>query len=250
MEASGDIRILVVEDELIIAEDIKTKLGELGYNVIGVATTFDEAVNLLEKDKPDIAMLDIMLRGEKDGIDLAEILKKEYKIPFIFLTSYADKATVERARQVMPDGYLIKPFTDKDLFAAIEIVIFKKTRAQNKNGGNHDEYANTVLKDCIFIKKDYLLIKIKFDELLWIKADSNYLELHCQNDKKHLIRSTMKDFLKKLPQNIFLQTHKSYSVNINYITAIDHQFILINNQKVPVGRLFLDSVKKKLGIAD
>jgi len=248
LKASGDIRTLVVEDELIIAEDIKTKLISLGYNIVGVAATFNEALALLENNKPDIAILDIMLRGEKDGINLAEIIQNQYKIPFIFLTSYADKTTVERARQVMPDGYLVKPFTDKDLFAAIEIAIFKKISNQNKAEKTNNEISNTVLHDCIFIKKDYLIIKIKFEDLLWIKADGNYLELYCRNNKKHLIRSTLKDFLKKLPGNIFLQTHKSYSVNISYIETIEHHHILIGNQQIPIGRLFLESVKKTLRI--
>jgi len=86
MEASGDIRILIVEDELIIAEDIRTKLTGLGYNVTGIAMTADEAEQLLESARPDIVMLDILLKGERDGIDLARIIKDHYKIPFIFLT--------------------------------------------------------------------------------------------------------------------------------------------------------------------
>ena len=248
MEASGDIRILIVEDELIIAEDIRTKLISLGYNVTGMAMTADEAEQILESDKPDLVMLDILLKGERDGIDLARLIREHYKIPFIFLTSHADRDTVERARKVMPDGYLIKPFTDKDLFAAIEVAIFRKSIESKAGIDTSRESPNEVLNDCIFIRKDYLLVKIKFGDLLWIKSDGNYLELFCSGGKKHLIRSTLKDFLNKLPGSVFLQIHKSYVVNINHIEAIEYTHMIIGNNKIPVGRLFIDTIRNTLKI--
>lgn len=248
MEASGDIKILVVEDELIIAEDIRTKLAGLGYNVIGLAMTADEAEKYLSEEIPDLVMLDIMLKGERDGIDLGRIIRDHYKIPFIFLTSYSDRETVERARSVLPDGYLLKPFTDKDLFAAIEVAIFRKTSQPAVPEENQGESLNEIFKDCIFIRKDYLLVKIKFIELLWIRSDGNYLELHCTGGKKHLIRSTLKDFLKKLPDSVFLQVHKSYAVNINHIEAIEYSQVIIANNSIPVGRLFTDDIRKTLHI--
>jgi len=245
MEASGDIRILIVEDELIIAEDIRTKLTGLGYNVTGIAMTADEAEQLLESARPDIVMLDILLKGERDGIDLARIIKDHYKIPFIFLTSYADRDTVERARSVLPDGYLLKPFTDKDLFTAIEVAIFRKSAETEKK---HEEPTNKILQDCIFIRKDYFLIKIKFDDLMWIRSDGNYLELYCREGKKHLIRSPLKDFLNKLPPDLFLQVHKSYAVNIKHIDAIEYTMISVENKSIPVGRKFIDEIRKTLGV--
>ncbi len=238
----------MVEDELIIAEDIRTKLTSLGYNVVGQAMTADEAEKYLEKDKPDLVMLDIMLKGDRDGIELGRKIREQYKIPFIFLTSYSDRETVERARTVIPDGYLLKPFTDKDLFTAIEIALFRKVAQPSVPEENQVESTNKIFKDCIFIRKDYLLVKIRFNELLWIKSEGNYLELYCSGGKKHLIRSTLKDFLNRLPDTIFLQVHKSYAVNINHIEAIEYSHIVIGNKTIPVGRLFVDSIRKTLHI--
>lgn len=245
MEASGDIRILIVEDELIIAEDIRTKLISLGYNVTGIAMTADEAERLLESDRPDLVMLDILIKGERDGIDLARLIRENYKIPFIFLTSHADRSTVERARSVLPDGYLLKPFTDKDLFAAIEVAIFRKSDEAEKK---YEELPGKILQDCIFIKKDYFLIKVKFDDLLWMRSEGNYLELCCTGDKKHLIRSPLKDFLNKLPAESFLQVHKSYAVNIKHIDAIEYTTISVENHSIPVGRKFIDAIRQALDI--
>ncbi|NMB70654.1 MAG: response regulator transcription factor [Bacteroidales bacterium] len=248
MEASGDIKILVVEDELIIAEDIRTKLTSLGYHVIGLAMTADEAEKYLVENKPDLVMLDIMLRGERDGIELARKIRETYKIPFIFLTSYSDRETVARAGTVLPDGYLLKPFTDQDLFTAVEIAISRKAAQPAAQEINQADSQEKVLHDCIFIKEDHQLVKIKFSELLWIKSEGNYLELFCAGGKKHLIRSTLKDFLNKLPASFFLQVHKSYAVNINHIEAIDYSHILIGSSTIPVGRLFIDNIRKTLRI--
>ncbi|MCU0458574.1 MAG: response regulator [Bacteroidales bacterium] len=248
MEASGDIRILVVEDELIIAEDIRTKLTSLGYHVTGMVMTADEAEQSMTTDKPDLIMLDILLKGKRDGIDLARVIRDHYRIPFIFLTSHADRDTIERASKMTPDGYLLKPFSDKDLFAAIEVAVFRKSTIKEPSDDASRESPNEVLNDCIFIRKDYLLVKIKFNDLLWIKAEGNYLELFCNSGKKHLIRSTLKDFLNKLPGSVFLQIHKSYVVNIKHIEAIEYSHIIIGNEKLPIGRLFTDNIREVLNI--
>jgi two-component system response regulator LytT len=243
---SGEIKVLIVEDELIIAEDIRSKLSELGYNVTGIATDVKEAEILLKDNNPDIVMLDIILRDGDDGIALAEIIRNQYDIPFIFLTSHADKATIERAKRVKPDGYLVKPFTDRDLYSSIEIAFFKKVDSQLAQEGSSFDYENTVLNDSIIIKKDYLLIKIKFVDLQWIMSDGNYLKLYCSDDKKYLFRSTLKDLLVKLPKSLFLQTHKSYAVNIDHIMAVEYDYIVIGKHHVPVGRLFLQTVRNAM----
>jgi len=243
------IRILIVEDELIIAEDIRMELEGLGYEVIGITTNYDEALDVFNRHHPDVMLIDILITGEKDGIDLARAIRKQEDIPLIFLTSHADKGTVERAKQVKPDAYLVKPFERADLFTAIEIAFFNYVN--KKPVERYDEIVeeknNFILKDSIFIKKDYLLIKVRFEEIRWLKAEGNYIELHCP-DKKHLVRSSMREFLTKLPPNIFVQTHKSYAVNLNHIDSIDHSTVYIGKEEIPIGRTFLDQLKRVLNI--
>lgn len=238
------VKILVVEDELIIAEDIRIMLENLGYKVIGTVPGYSEAIELMDKNLPDVVLVDILLAGQKDGITLAETIREEYNLPFIFITSHSDTATVERAKSVHPDGYLVKPFEKKDLYTSIEIAFSNFFSKKEKDVENENSF---FLKDSIFIRKDYLLIKIRFDELKWVKSDGNYLDLFCK-DEKHLVRSSMKNFVQRLPANRFLQVHKSYLVNLEHIRSIDHRNIRIDDELIPVGRAFLDDIKKILDI--
>lgn len=115
------MRILVVEDEFIIAEDIRQILKSLGHEVVGVAMNYTQALDILEKHTIDMALIDIILGGSKTGIELAQFIKERYGFPFIFLTSHADAATVKKAKAVQPSGYLLKPFNKNDLFTTLEI---------------------------------------------------------------------------------------------------------------------------------
>ena len=118
------VKVGVVEDELIIAYNIIDALEELGYSSVGPVTNFTEGIELIKNEQPDILLLDIILSGNKDGIDLAWHIKENYNIPFIFLTSHADKSTVDRAKLVDPPAYLVKPFNKDELYSAIEIALF------------------------------------------------------------------------------------------------------------------------------
>jgi len=238
------VKILVVEDELIIAEDIRMMLEDLGYEVIGTAPGYSEAIGLMNKDLPDVVLIDILLAGEKDGITLAETIREKHNLPFIFITSHSDTATVERAKSVHPDGYLVKPFEKKDLFTSIEIAFSNFISKEETEVEKEDSF---FLKDSIFIRKDYLLVKIRFDDLKWVKSDGNYLELYCINEK-HLVRSSMKNFAQRLPANRFLQVHKSYMVNLEHIKSIDYRNVRIDDELIPIGRAFLDDIKKILDI--
>ena len=238
------VKILVVEDELIIAEDIRMMLEDLGYEVIGTVPNYSEAIELIDKNLPDVVLIDILLSGEKDGITLAETIREKYNLPFIFITSHSDTATVERAKSVHPDGYLVKPFEKKDLYTSIEIAFSNFISKEETEVEKEDSF---FLKDSIFIRKDYLLVKIRFNDLKWIKSDGNYLDLYC-TDEKHLVRSSMKNFVQRLPANRFLQVHKSYLVNLEHIRSIDHRNVRIDDELIPIGRAFLDDIKKILDI--
>ena len=244
----SSIKIIIVEDELIIAEDMKEMLLNMQYEVIGIANGCDEAEQILSRDIPDIALIDINLRGDEDGISLAMSIRKRYDIPIIFITSFSDKATVERAKQVKPNGYIVKPFEKEDLYTTIEIALYNFSTGQKPDEQvTKEDSGSVVIRDSIFIRKDYMLVKVRFEDLFWIKSELNYLELHCRGNK-HLVRSTMKDFVEKLPVNQFLQVHKSYCINTKCITAIDHGNIWLNDVQIPMGRSYLEAVKQKLRV--
>ncbi|MCD4807456.1 MAG: response regulator [Methanococcoides sp.] len=126
-------RILVVEDEAIVAMVIKKRLMDLGYVVSGVAATGTDAINKVEGTFPDLVLMDIMLKGDMDGIEAAEEIRKRFSIPVIYLTAHSDENTLERAKLTEPYGYIIKPFTERDLSSNIEIAIHKHRREIENN---------------------------------------------------------------------------------------------------------------------
>ncbi|MBQ4415448.1 MAG: response regulator, partial [Methanomicrobium sp.] len=118
-------KILITEDEGIVALEIRETLENLGYYVVGEAQTGQEAIELARDNKPDLVLMDITLQGDMDGIEAAERIYNLYDIPIIFLTSHSDEATIKRAMRSNPFGYLIKPFNDRELYSNIEMTLHK-----------------------------------------------------------------------------------------------------------------------------
>lgn len=128
-----NVKILVVEDESIIALNIKKKLKSFGYTVPAIVTTGEEAVKMAEITFPDLILMDVRLKGEMDGIDAADEIRKRFGIPIIFLTSYSDNEVLERAKRTEPYGYIVKPFKANDLHSNIEIALYKFEMEKNSS---------------------------------------------------------------------------------------------------------------------
>ena len=248
MEEDG-IRILLVEDEFITLETLKTILVGMNYKISGEVMDASKALEVLEKRETDLAILDINIKGDKDGIWLAEQIQKKYNIPFIFLTAFGDQATVKRAINTEPSGYIVKPFSKVDIFTAIEVSL-KNFARQNKTTQPADdptiEIPGIVVKDSIFIRDDYMFVKIKIEDILFIKSDKNYLDIYLAG-KKHLVRGMLKDFINILPSN-FLQVHRSYAVNITAVESFGNSFLKINNVEIPVGKAYKDELRSRFNI--
>ena len=242
------IKILIVEDNVIIADDMQSMLEEIGYEVVDNVIVYEQAVEVLKNNHVDLVLIDIILASDKTGIDLGKHIRSQYNIPFIFVTSNSDKATVENAKTVKPDGYLVKPFEQQDLYTSIEIALSnfnyaKKTSAKEMDASDEGESltSNSVLKDSIFVKKQHLYYRIQFGDIQFIKADNVYLEVNTV-DKKFLVRSPLKDYLEKLPKNKFYRAHKSYIVNVDHIDAINSKDIMINNTLIPISKDFKEFI--------
>ena len=118
-------KILVVEDDRVVARDLAQQLTRLGHSVVGVTARGDDAVRLAIETKPELALMDIRLEGAVDGIEAAQQLRERCRVPVVYLTAYADDRTLERAALTEPFGYLLKPFDDTQLRTAIEIALYK-----------------------------------------------------------------------------------------------------------------------------
>ena len=125
MSVSLQRKIMIVEDEQIVAHDLALMVENLGYTVSAVLDSGKEAVELAKRERPDLALMDIVLPGEMDGIEAASQLRKNHHLPIIYLTAYADGDTIQRAKQTEPQGYILKPFEEREIRTAIELALYK-----------------------------------------------------------------------------------------------------------------------------
>lgn len=252
----GKIKVLVVEDEMIIADNICAILEELGYEVLEPVISYTEALEVLEVEKPDFALLDIQLAGRRDGIDLAWKIKDEYPIPFIFLTSNADPATVERAKKVGPPAYLLKPFDKNDLFTSIEIALYNYSQNQVGKPGEEspaqqleteEEEENIILNDALFIKHKQHFQKVKFEDILFLKSEHVYIRIVLNNKKEYLIRNSMAKFMERLP-NCFFKIHRSYVINLHQLETIGTINLKMGAHELPFGKGYRAELLKKVNL--
>ncbi|WP_319506193.1 response regulator [uncultured Methanolobus sp.] len=120
-----DVKILVVEDESIIALNIKKKLKSFGYTVPAIVATGEEAIKMAEITFPDLVLMDVRLKGDMNGVEAAGEIRKNFDIPVIYLTAYSDDEVLEKAKKTEPYGYIVKPFKANDLRSNIEIALYK-----------------------------------------------------------------------------------------------------------------------------
>lgn len=222
---------------------MQSMLEEIGYTIVANVVDYESAVEALDNNDVDLALLDIMLATEKTGVDIGKYIREHKNMPFIFVTSNSDKATVESAKAVKPNGYLVKPFEQQDLFTSIEIALsnFNEQAPAAASGKEQAGESNTILRNSIFVKKNQHYHRIAFDDIHYVKADNVYLEVHTK-DKSYLVRSAMKDYIEKLPSHQFYRAHKSYIVNLEHIEAINTRDIVINGETIPISKDFRDFV--------
>jgi DNA-binding LytR/AlgR family response regulator len=231
------LKVLIVEDELIVAEDLKSMLQSYGYENSGIAYNYTEAIDVLDKSGVDVALLDINLGGNKTGVDVAKYIREKFQIPIIFISSNSDPISVKATKEVKPNGYLVKPFRKEDIFTAIETALV--------NFGSNDSISKPdVDPDYLFVKQNDLFHKIKIDDILYLMSDKNYTEVHTES-KRFVVRGSIKSVAENLDPTKFLRTHRSYVVNFDKIDAINSAYIVINDVKIPMGVSYRSSLLEK-----
>jgi DNA-binding LytR/AlgR family response regulator len=229
------IKILVVEDEIIIAAKISMHLTKLGYEVTGILPRGEEALVSVEENRPDIVIMDIRLKGEMNGIDTAIRMQKNADIPVIFLTANADEATFNKAKAAKPYAFISKPYKQTDLQRAIELTISHLVADENKLPPGDSEINDQpfILSDRIFVRQREKMIKIIVADILYIEADRNYCRIFTKTNE-YLLSITLKTIEEKLNNHIFLRVHRSYLINLSHIDAVADDHVIINQKAMPV----------------
>ncbi len=229
------IKILVVEDEMLIAAKISLLLSDLGYSVAGILPRGEEAIQHIRENEVDMVLLDINLKGNLDGIETATQIHTLSKVPVIYLTANSDESTFNRAKATRPAGFISKPFKPLDLQRAIELAVCRMAEndaEQHLPLANH-EVQPLILSDRIFVKCRDKMIKIMLGDVLYIEADRNYSRIFTPQ-KEFLLSITLKTIEEKLPENIFVRIHRSYIINITQIEEVGDSYVIIGGKSIPM----------------
>ncbi|MCB0395537.1 MAG: response regulator [Flavobacteriales bacterium] len=241
--------ILIVEDEKIVAKDIENSLSKLGYKITDVVSSGEDALRSAGEVKPDLALVDIMLKGDMDGIEAAKEMWKDMSIPVIFLTAYADESTINRAKHAEPFGYIIKPFKEVDLKTTIEIALHKYALDINvrKERDIYSAIISNTTADSVFVKSNSRQKRVKVEDILYVEALKDYVVVNTVSER-YTIHSTMKDIQKKLPTKHFVRAHRSFIVNIDKIDIIEDSNLIIGVDKkvIPIGGSYKEDLMSRL----
>jgi DNA-binding LytR/AlgR family response regulator len=227
------LRIMIVEDEPVIADEIAATIEDLGYNIACKVLHSKDVTALFRAHEPDLVLMDINLGKGPDGVQLAGEIKAVKNVPLIFLTSYSDKVTVDKAKLVNPDGYIVKPFDEKDLQVAIEIA-FHRFEQQHKPAAEEKPETFLVNKH-LFIRSKSRLVKLNPEEVIYAEAQSNYTLVKTEKDK-FMLSTTLGVIEEKLLPFGFFRLHRSYLANLAKIDAIEEDHVIIGGEAVPVSK--------------
>ena len=241
-------RILIVEDDVSISENIEEILQLLGYVNIDIANSANQAIKEIKKRRPDMVFMDIKLKGDKDGIELGQIIQQMVDAPIVYVTSYSDPEIIERAKRTHPAGFIVKPFNTNDIHAMVEIVPYNQrtrpTFAESVSG--HATESLSLATDAVYIKADNAFERVEYTDIYYVEANGNMVTIYTKH-KNFTIRKSMKDMEDKLPSNLFLRVQKSFIVQLAQIENFNTKEInLKTGDIVQVGRQYYNSFLAKL----
>lgn len=218
------MNILIVEDEVIIATHIAQIVKKFNYKVAGLAHNKADAIKLIDELSPDMVLLDINIETRTTGIEIGKYLQEEKQVPFVYITAHSDMQIVTNALHTQPSAYIIKPFKPMDIYAAINIALQKFKEP-----------------DFILVKDGYDTVKIMHEDILWLKADNNYVDIKTEK-KVHAVRMSLEKFESELPLTKFIRIHRSYIVNKSKITKIYRSGVTVANAELPVSRNYRGNI--------
>lgn len=242
-------KIIIVEDDFVVSTNLQMTLEELDYEVLLVTDAAEEALASIPKSTPDLLLLDIDLAGPMDGIQLAEKIHHQFHLPFIFLTSHADIATIERAKMAQPAAYLVKPFNEGTLLSSIELALYQHQQTEQPSTSQETEKKDDVylMNDSFFVKNRNRLEKLALKNILWIEASDIYAII-VTAQTKYIVNYALKVLATKFSEEDFMRIHRSYIVNMHKISALEDGHVVIHDQYIPIGKTYRSKIMDRLRI--
>ncbi len=237
-----EIRILIVEDEMIIANDIAAHLSDLGLVVKEILGSGEEVLAYLETESVHIVLMDIALDGAMDGIDTAQAINRKYKIPIIYLTANIDDRTFARAKATRPFDFIEKPFKKRSLIRSIELLIESMLRDQSKR-----DMDSIILTDRIFVRDKSGLQRILLKDILYIEAERAYCKIFT-NEKHFLLSNSLGQLEQRISEAFLRRVHRSFMVNLTKISRIEDGMVVVGGKAIPVSRSHWDDLSNSLQI--
>ena len=243
-----EIKILIVEDEQLIALELAAGLERDGYRVAGIADTFEEAVAIFSRELIDIVLMDIHIRGKADGVETAAELMRLRPVPIVYLSALTDARTVSRVKETHPAAFLSKPYSMPNVRIAIELALANFAVARGAGSVLRVESADKELilqlEDSIFVKTNLQFVKIALQDILYLEADNNYVQLYTP-ERKFALRVSLGQLLEKIQFRKLVRIHRSYAVNIDRMSSFSDGEVWIGKVALPLGRNYREEFLNK-----
>ncbi len=241
------LKILMVEDDMIIAADISMQLTKLGYQVVGINISGEDALNMIENNRPDLILMDIVLTGKMNGIETAQIILEKYQIPVIFLTSNSDDATFQQALLAKPYAFISKPFQKAELARTLNLTFQRIAVEKDSETVSASTDHVSAMEDRLFIRHKNQMEKVLLKEILFAEADRTYCKIHTEK-QSYLLSVPLRNIEAQLPASDFFRVHRSYVVNLKKIDAIgeNYEYLTLLSHQIPIARRSKEEVIKRL----
>ncbi len=236
-------KLLILESQMIIAADVSLQFSKLGYDVIGINTRSEDALKSIQYNRPDIIIMNIEMQGKTDGLKVARSIFDMYQIPVVFLSANTNLEVFNDIMDTKPYAFITKPFDKEGLKRGIETALKRMVFE-----GVWDKETEAFLSiNSIFIQQKEHLIKVEFDEILFIEANRNYCQLSTTKEVYQL-SVPLKKIAKQLPNSLFIRVHRSYLVSLHKIKNVHRhgEHLTIQNHKIPISRRLKSSVLKSI----
>lgn len=244
------IRVIIIEDEFVIAEDIQLHLQEAGHLVLDVFDCAEKALPYILENSPDILLVDIHLQGLHNGIWLVREVLKSVSIPVVYITANSDVTTYEEARSTNPHAFLVKPFSFTNLLAAVDLAFYRFSTESvperiDRAVVKEEEVQPFALHGCLFIRTNGKYKKVCCDDMLFIEAAGSYVHIQTKLDR-YTLSHNLSNFQRKTTLPNLARIHRSYIVNMNHIDSFEESYVYIKDHKLPISENFKEEFLTKI----